>query len=169
MVLKVLAGQYRPKCFRYVFASIMEQTPALTVPKPLGRVFLCFFGWKASLCHSLYTRFIIAFHPDEDVRRTLCTRTPNAVHTYTECCTHVHRTTYARTPNDVRRRFRLTAVTKRCSGCRRKRVLHIIETFGTTFLAGINNIKKSFHFMTISLLFLNFASYNLNSNEENNI
>ena len=43
-------------------------------------------------------------------------RTPNAVCTYIERRTHVHRTPYARTPNAVRRRFRLTVRPKRRAG-----------------------------------------------------
>ncbi len=80
--------------FRTFSLSIMGQLSALLVLKPLVWVFLHFFSREASLCHSLYTRFIIAFQPDDGIRRTLYACTPNDVCTYTVQCTHVHRTTH---------------------------------------------------------------------------
>ncbi len=92
--------QYCPNCFPYVFAK--HQTA--TCPdrsKPLARVSLYFAHREVALCPCFSIRFIIAFHPDGDVRRTLYAHTSNAVRTYTERCMHVHRTLYARTPNTV--------------------------------------------------------------------
>ncbi len=80
--------------------------------KPPVRLSSCFFSREASLRRPPYIRFVIAFHPDGDVRRTPYACTPNDVHTYTERRTHVRRTLYARTPSDVRHRFRLMAEPK---------------------------------------------------------
>ena len=123
--------------------------------KPLVRVPLCFIRQEVSLRLSLDTRFLIAFHPDGDVRRTSHARTAYAVHMHTERCTHVRRTTHVaafarwQSRNDV-------------SEATGKAFSLVPETFKTTLFANMklncHNVFIAFTIVLLSLLPLRTAA-----------
>ena len=107
--------------FRIFSSDIIEQKPALTVLKLLIRVFLVLFRSNVT--------------PATPVSSSLSA----LMMAYAERRTHVHRTPYARTPNDVhayteRRTSPLPPDdrTKRWSGSRRQSAFHVLETLRTT-------------------------------------